>query len=107
VDATTVTGPALGAVDVIANQNTTGSTSGGVAEFQIANPTIGIQGSGTADAPSIVLYLDSTGRSAVRLQANLRDLDGSADDAVSRSTSSTGPARAPPGPTFRARISPT
>ncbi|MET1112144.1 MAG: Calx-beta domain-containing protein, partial [Allosphingosinicella sp.] len=82
VNATTVTGPALGAIDVIANQNTTGSTSGGVAEFQIANPTIGIQGSGTADAPSIVLYMDSTGRNAVRLQANLRDLDGSADNAT-------------------------
>jgi hypothetical protein len=81
VDATTVTGPALGAVDVIANQNTTGNTSGGVAEFQIANPTVGIQGSGTADAPSLVLYMDSTGRSDVRLQATLRDLDGSADNA--------------------------
>ncbi|HEY5723339.1 MAG TPA: Calx-beta domain-containing protein [Allosphingosinicella sp.] len=82
VNATTVTGPALGAVDVIANQNTTGSTSGGVAEFQIANPTIGIQGSGTADAPSIVLYMDSTGRSDVRLQATLRDLDPSGDNAT-------------------------
>ncbi|MGZ8333601.1 MAG: Calx-beta domain-containing protein, partial [Allosphingosinicella sp.] len=82
VNATTVTGPALGAVDVLANQNTTGSSSGGVAEFQIANPTIGIQGSGTADAPSIVLYMDSTGRSDVRLQANLRDLDGGADNAT-------------------------
>ncbi|HEX9946054.1 MAG TPA: Calx-beta domain-containing protein, partial [Allosphingosinicella sp.] len=81
VDATTVTGPALGAVDVIANQNTTGNTSGGVAEFQIANPTVGIQGSGTADAPSLVLYMDSTGRSAVRLQATLRDLDGGTDNA--------------------------
>ncbi|HYI38892.1 MAG TPA: Calx-beta domain-containing protein, partial [Allosphingosinicella sp.] len=82
VNATTVTGPALGAIDVIANQANTSNTSGGVAEFQIANPTIGIQGSGTADAPSLVLYMDSTGRSAVRLQANLRDLDGGADNAT-------------------------
>ncbi|MDB5695138.1 MAG: hypothetical protein JWN21_681, partial [Sphingomonas bacterium] len=82
LNATTVTGPAPGAVDVIANQANTSSTSGGVAEFQIANPTIGIQGSGTADAPSIVLHMDSTGRSAVRLQANLRDLDGGADNAT-------------------------
>jgi|GEM_PF-376245 len=82
VNATTVTGPSLGAIDVIANQNNTASTSGGVAEFQITNPTIGIQGSGTADAPSIVLYMDSTGRSSVRLQANLRDLDGGTDNAT-------------------------
>ncbi|HYJ83828.1 MAG TPA: Calx-beta domain-containing protein, partial [Allosphingosinicella sp.] len=82
VDPTTLTGSALGAVDVIANQNATTSTSGGVAEFQIANPTIGLQGSGTADAPSIVLYMDSTGRSSVRLQATLRDLDASTDNAA-------------------------
>jgi predicted extracellular nuclease len=80
VNATTVTGPNLGAVDVIAQAATT-NTSGGVGEFQLANPTIGLQGSGTADAPSIVLYMDSTGRSSVRLQANLRDIDGSADNA--------------------------
>lgn len=82
VDPRTLTGPALGAVDVIANQNTAGSTSGGVGEFQLANPTIGLQGSGTADAPSIVLYIDATGRSSIRLQANLRDIDGSADNAA-------------------------
>jgi predicted extracellular nuclease len=82
VDARTLTAAStLGEVDVIANQNTTGSSSGGVAEFQIANPTIGIQGSGTADAPSIVLYMDASGRTDIRLQANLRDLDGSTDNA--------------------------
>ena len=32
-------------------------TNGGVAEFEIANPTIALQGSGTADAPNIILYL--------------------------------------------------
>ncbi|HEY0012289.1 MAG TPA: Calx-beta domain-containing protein [Allosphingosinicella sp.] len=83
VDARTLTAAStLGEVDVIANQATTGSSSGGVAEFEIANPTIGIQGSGTADAPSIVLYMDATGRTDVRVQANLRDLDGGADNAV-------------------------
>jgi uncharacterized protein len=82
VDPTTLTSPALGQIDVIANQGTTGSGSGGVGEFEIANPTIGLQGSGTADAPSIVLYMDSTGRTGVRLQATLRDIDGSADNAA-------------------------
>ncbi|TMJ18332.1 MAG: hypothetical protein E6G92_00275 [Alphaproteobacteria bacterium] len=72
----------LGAIDVIANLSATTSTSGGVGEFQIADPTIGLQGSGTADAPSIVLYMDATGRSGVRLQANLRDIDTTADDSA-------------------------
>ena len=72
VNATTVTGPALGAIDVIANLTATTNTSGGVAEFEIANPTVGLQGSGTADAPSIV---PTWFRRAQRrpMQANLRD----------------------------------
>ena len=50
-------------IDVIANQtNPNTFTSGGVAEFQLADPTIALQGSGTADAPHIVLYMDATGR---------------------------------------------
>jgi predicted extracellular nuclease len=91
-DPTLLTGPALGAVDVVANQtNPSGAGSGGVAEFQpgstpqtnfVPNPTIALQGSGTADAPSIVLYMDSTGRSDVRLQATLRDVDYNGDDAA-------------------------
>ena len=70
-------------LDVIANQSNTNTiTSGGVAEFDgIANPTIALQGSGTADAPHLVLYLDATGRQNVRLQFNARDIDGSADNA--------------------------
>ncbi len=83
VDPRTLTAPStLGEVDVLANQPNVSSTSGGVAEFQITNPTIGIQGSGTGDAPSIVLYMDASGRTDVRVQANLRDLDGSADNAA-------------------------
>jgi predicted extracellular nuclease len=82
VDPRTLTGANLGAVDVIPNLTVTTSLSGGVGEFEIANPTIGIQGSGTADAPSIVLYMDASGRSGVRVQATLRDIDTTADDAV-------------------------
>jgi predicted extracellular nuclease/2',3'-cyclic-nucleotide 2'-phosphodiesterase (5'-nucleotidase family) len=81
-DPRTLTGAGLGAVDVIANQTAPNSlTNGGVAEFAVANPTIALNGSGTADAPSLVLYLDASGRDNVRLTFNARDLDGSADDA--------------------------
>ncbi|HYD13548.1 MAG TPA: Calx-beta domain-containing protein, partial [Allosphingosinicella sp.] len=82
VDPRTLTGPALGAVDVIANLSATTSTSGGVGEFELADPTIGLQGSGTADAPSIVLYMDATGRADIRLQASLRDIDTTSDNAA-------------------------
>jgi hypothetical protein len=70
-------------VDVIANQtNPDANISGGVAEFEITNPTIALQGSGTADAPHIVIYLNTTGRSNIIFAANIRDIDGSADDAA-------------------------
>jgi VCBS repeat-containing protein len=78
-----LTGAALGAPDVIANQTAPNTlTNGGIAEFHNGNPTIALQGSGTADAPSLVLYLDATGRSDVRVKFDARDIDGSADDAL-------------------------
>jgi hypothetical protein len=72
------------AVDVIANQaNPDTLTNGGVAEFDgIPNPTIALNGSGTADAPFIVIYLNTTGLSNIRLRYNARDLDASADDSL-------------------------
>lgn len=57
-------------------------TSGGVAEFAIANPTVALNGSASADAPNLVLHLDATGRRDVTVSYTLRDLDGSADNAV-------------------------
>ncbi len=83
VDPRMLTGAAVGALDVIANQTNPGTlTNGGVAEFAITDPVVALNGSGTADAPSLVLYLDATGRQDVRIQLNVRDLDGSADDAA-------------------------
>jgi hypothetical protein len=68
-------------VDVIA-QASTGNGSGGVGEFQLTDPTIGLQGSGTADAPYIVLHLDSSGRQDVTVSYRLRDLDSTTDNAA-------------------------
>ncbi|GJD95951.1 ExeM/NucH family extracellular endonuclease [Methylobacterium iners] len=82
VDPQTVTGENLGTADVIANQTSTNITNGGVAEFQISNPVVALQGSGTADAPSLVIHLDSTSHENIVLAFNARDLDGSADNAV-------------------------
>ena len=70
-------------LDVIANQaNPNTLTSGGVAEFAIADPTIALQGSGTADAPHLVMYLNATGRQNVVVFFAARDIDGSTDNAV-------------------------
>lgn len=87
VDPRTIIAAATSAVvpNVIANQNPANGnpSTGGVYEVDgITNRTIALNGSGTADAPSIVLYLDATGRQDVRFQANVRDLDASADNAI-------------------------
>lgn len=83
VDPRTLTAPALGAVDVVANQaNPNTNTSGGVAEFAIPDPVVALQGSGTADAPSLVIYLDATGRENISFSVRVRDIDGSADNAA-------------------------
>ncbi|WP_118857540.1 Calx-beta domain-containing protein [Sphingomonas mesophila] len=83
-DPQTVTGSS-DVIDVIANQlNPNTQTSGGVAEFQITNPTVALQGSGTADAPHLVLHLDATGRQNVTLSFNARDIDGASDNAIQK-----------------------
>ena len=86
VDPRTITSVASSekVTNVIANQaNPNTFNTGGVIEFDgIANRTIALNGSGTADAPSIVVYLDATGRENIRFQANIRDIDGSADNAI-------------------------
>ncbi len=71
-------------VDVNANRNDPDTFStGGVTEFDgLANPTVALSGSGTADAPYLRLHLNTTGAANVRVAYALRDLDGSADNAV-------------------------
>ncbi len=105
-DARTITTTSA-VVDVNANQASPDTfTSGGVTEFDgIANPVVAMQGSGTADAPYLALYMDASGRSDIRVQANLRDIDGSTDDAaqqiaVQYRTSPTGAWQNAPGGYF-------
>jgi predicted extracellular nuclease len=68
--------------DVIANQTNTGITNGGVGEFQIADPVVALQGSGTADAPYLLFSLNTSGLSSVTVAYTLRDIDASADNAI-------------------------
>lgn len=74
-------------LDVKANQtNPATSTADGVAEFEIANPTIALKGSDTATAPNIVIHLNTTvgcvGKGVI-VNFNVRDIDNSANNAVS------------------------
>jgi autotransporter-associated beta strand protein len=84
VDPRTLTASIGVTEDVIANQtNPNTATSGGVAEFDtLSNPTVAIQGSGTADWPYIQIHLNVTNRQSVQLTCNLRDIDGSTDNSV-------------------------
>jgi len=70
-------------VDVDANEtNPDTLVEGGVAEFEIANPTIALKGSDTAHAPYINLLMDSRGLQNIRLRCNVRDIDSTANNAV-------------------------
>ena len=69
-------------LNVLANLTSTTNTSGGLQEIEITNPTIAMQGSATADAPFLVMYLNATGRENINVSYLLRDLDGTADNAI-------------------------
>lgn len=80
---TLLAGDDPGVVDLNANQadpSTFGT--GGVAEFELANPVVALSGSATADAPYLKLYVNTSGQSGVTVRYRLRDVDGSIDDAV-------------------------
>lgn len=80
---TAFAGAAGPVVDVLANHtNPNTLTTGGVAEFEIANPVVALKGSATARAPFLLFYLDTTGMSGITVSFNLRDIDGSANNAV-------------------------
>ena len=83
-DPQTLTAATLGVnIDAIANQaNPNTLTAGGVAEFEIANPTVALQGSGTADSPYLQVYLNTLGFQNINVKYTLRDIDGSADNSV-------------------------
>lgn len=83
VDPQTLLGEGTAVVDVIANQTSPNTVStGGVAEFELADPVVALNGSGTADAPYVLINLDTTGQHGINVAYKLRDLDGSADNAV-------------------------
>lgn len=80
---TVLAGDDPGVIDVNANQtNPNTNTTGGVTEFHITNPVVALQGSGTADAPYLLISINTTGANNIQMTYNLRDIDGSSDNAV-------------------------
>lgn len=70
-------------VDLIANQTDASINNGGVAEFVIGgNTVVALQGSGTADAPYLVLFLSTTGYQDIAVSYKVQDLDGTADNSI-------------------------
>ena len=71
-------------LSVLPNQkNPNTLRTGGVAEFDsIPNPTVALKGSANASAPMLVLNLDTKGKQNIAVGYKLRDLDGSANNAV-------------------------
>lgn len=63
------------------------STADGVAEFELANPTVALRGSDTASAPNIVIHVNTTmgcAGKAVSVRYDVRDIDASANNAISQ-----------------------
>src|SRR5262245_60512057 len=83
VDPQTILTP-YSTVDVIANQGSnTALITGGVAEFDgFSTRVIALQADGTADAPNLVVNINTTGRSNISISYNLRDVDDTADNAI-------------------------
>lgn len=63
--------------------NPSAYNAGGNTEFDsIPNPTVAFQGTGQAAAPHLVLALNTTGQSNVRISYNVRDIDSGSNSAV-------------------------
>ncbi len=71
-------------VDVTANLTDprAGGLAAGVAEFELPDPVVAIQGSATASAPHLVMSFDTRGRAGVTVRLVVRDIDATAHDAV-------------------------
>ncbi len=78
----------IGSLRITPNQaNPITSTADGVAEFELANPTVALRGSDTASAPNIVIHVNTTmgcAGKAVSVKYDVRDIDASANNAISQ-----------------------
>lgn len=86
VDPQTLLGEGAKVLDVNANQLTPNSfTTGGVTEFELADPVVAFAGSGTARAPYLLLHLNTLGCVSLQVNYTLLDLDNGTDNAQQQS----------------------
>lgn len=71
-------------INITRNYKVSSITTGGIGEFEIADPTIALLGSSSASAPHIVIYLNTVGVNFVRVKYKLRDIDGTIDTATQK-----------------------
>jgi len=72
-----------GVIDVNANKtDPIGFTTGGVTEFELTDPVVALAGSGTADAPYLLILINTTGMTNIQVSYDLRDLETGIDDAI-------------------------
>ena len=74
---------------VFENQTNIAITSGGVAEFELTDPVVALQGSGTADAPYLLFHLDTTGAATSRSRTTCATSTAQPTTRFSQSPSST------------------
>lgn len=76
--------PVAGSTNVNANKgNPDAYNTGGVTEFDTGTYlSLGIQGTGNADSPYIVMYLNTVGRTNITISYNLTDIDAGSNNAV-------------------------
>lgn len=83
VNPQTITADYSAVVDVNANQTLPNTfNTGGTTEFELADPAVALTGSGTADFPHLVLHVSTAGLQSIVVAYSIRDLDGSADNAI-------------------------
>ncbi|MFN0036702.1 MAG: HYR domain-containing protein, partial [Saprospiraceae bacterium] len=73
-----------GVVDVNANRADPNTfATGGTTEFDgIGNPVVALSGSATADAPYLLIAINTSGKNNISVTYNVRDIDGSVDNAI-------------------------
>ncbi len=72
-----------GVVTLAPNQtNPLTYATGGVAEFELADPVVALTGSSTADAPYLLLSINTTGMETIHVSYAVRDIEAGTDDAI-------------------------
>ncbi len=71
-------------VMVIPNMDSVDTPQSGVAEFEISDPTIALKGSLQADAPYLLININTTGKADVSVSYDVRDIDWTVGDVITQ-----------------------